>query len=99
MTVEIYGYDVSMLHLTLSEGSELIYNDLFGVLNLPQYKDFFKTSLIDFRVGDVVKYSLYQLTISEIGKGYVKLKDLKGSERQYSEGVFLKYVGDIIKYA
>lgn len=94
----IGAYDTEDWQVTLTEGTELLYSELQGVLTLPQIRDFLRLKLDSFRVGDVVNFSFYRLTIQEIGSNYIKLVDTRGVVRQYDEATFLRYYEGIHRY-
>ena len=91
-------YDTEDWQVTLTEGTELLYSELQGVLTLPQIRDFLRLKLDSFRVGDVVNFSFYRLTIQEIGSNYIKLVDTRGAVRQYDEATFLRYYEGTHRY-
>lgn len=91
-------YDTEDWQVTLTEGTELLYSELQGVLTLPQNRDFLRLKMDSFRVGDVVKFSLYLLTIQEVGSNYIKLVDTRGEVRQYDEATFLRYYAGTHRY-
>lgn len=91
-------YDTGDWQVTLTDGTELLYSELQGVLKLPQNREFLRLKLNSFRVGDVVKFSLYRLTIQEVGNDYIKLVDTRGEVRQYDEATFLRYYAGTHRY-
>ena len=91
-------YGTGDWQVTLTEGTELLYSELQGVLTLPQNRDFLRLKMESFRVGDVVNFSLYRLTIQEVGNDYIKLVDTRGEVRQYDEATFLRYYAGTHQY-